>query len=134
MHEDENIFLCPCRKESISKGCSLKAVPILSAFTVECTYCGTRRTRGVRLLNVPPQTAPLLNCVLTCDISLWFCIQQMVNSTVLYAAIMTLWLVALPGFLNLSHFPGIFDVMSLVITAAPSLLILCSAEAVLIAQ
>jgi len=49
-------------------------------------------------------------------------------------AILTLWLLALPGFLNLSHFPGIVHVMSLVITAAPSLLILCSVEAILIAQ
>ena len=51
-----------------------------------------------------------------------------------YAAIMTLWLVALPGFLNISHVPGIVNVMSLVITAAPSLLILRSVEAILIAQ
>ena len=51
-----------------------------------------------------------------------------------YAAIMTLWLVALPGFINFSHVPGIVNVMSLVITAAPSLLILRSVEAILIAQ
>ena len=57
----------------------------------------------------------------------------MVNSPVIYAAIMTL-AVALPGFLNISHVPGIVNVMSLVITAAPSLLILCSVEAILIAQ
>ena len=41
-----------------------------------------------------------------------------------YAAIMTLWLVALVGFLNISCVPGIVNVMSLVITAASSLLIL----------
>jgi len=58
----------------------------------------------------------------------------MVNNPVLYVAILTLWLVALPGFLNISHFPGNVNVMSLVITAAPSLLILCSVEAILIAQ
>ena len=40
------------------------------------------------------------------------------------AAIMTLWLVALVGFLNISCVPGIVSVMSLVITAASSLLIL----------
>ena len=58
----------------------------------------------------------------------------MVNSPVFYAAIMTLWLVALQGFLNISHVPGIVNVVSLVITAAPSLLILRSVEAILIAQ
>jgi len=44
------------------------------------------------------------------------------------------WLVALPGFLNFSYFSGIVNVTYLVITAAPSLLILCSVEAILIAQ
>ena len=58
----------------------------------------------------------------------------MVNSPVFYAAILTLWLVALPGFLNFSHVPGNVNVMSLVITAASSLLILRSVEAILIAQ
>ena len=58
----------------------------------------------------------------------------MVNSPVFYAAIMTLWLVALVGFLNFSHVHGNVNVMSLVITAAPSLLILRSVEAMLIAQ
>ena len=56
----------------------------------------------------------------------------MVNNPVFYAAIITLWPVALPGFLNISHVPGIF--MSLVMTAAPILLILGSVEAILIAQ
>ena len=51
-----------------------------------------------------------------------------------YAAIMTVWLVALPGFLNISHVPGIVNVVSLVITVAPSFLILRSVEAILIAQ
>ena len=58
----------------------------------------------------------------------------MVNSPVFYAAIMTLWLVALVGFLNISYVLGIVNVMSLVITATPSLLILRSVEAILIAQ
>jgi len=58
----------------------------------------------------------------------------MVNSPVLYASILTLWLVAFPGFVNISRAPGNVNVMSLVITAAPSLLILCSVEAILIAQ
>ena len=51
-----------------------------------------------------------------------------------YAAIMTLWLVALVGFLNISHVPGIVNVVSVVITAAPSFLILHSVEAILIAE
>ena len=58
----------------------------------------------------------------------------MINSPLFYAAILTLWLVALPSFLNVSHAPGNVNVMSLVITAAPSLLILRSVEAILIAQ
>jgi len=57
----------------------------------------------------------------------------MVNSPLFYAAVLTLWLVALPGFLNFSHVPGSVNVMSLVITAAPSLLILRSVETILIA-
>jgi len=57
----------------------------------------------------------------------------MINSPVFYAAILTLWLVALPGFLNFSHVPGNVNVMPLVITAAPSILILHSVEAILIA-
>ena len=59
---------------------------------------------------------------------------QTVNNPVPYAAMLILWLVALPGFLNISRVPGNFNVMSFVITAAPSLLILCSVGAILIAQ
>ena len=55
----------------------------------------------------------------------------MVNSPLFYVAIMTLWLVAFPGFLNISHAPGIVNVMSLVMTAAPSLFILRSVESIL---
>ena len=55
----------------------------------------------------------------------------MVNSPVFYVAIMTLWLVAFPGFVYISHAPGIVNVMSLVMTAAPSLLIFRSVEAIL---
>jgi hypothetical protein len=53
---------------------------------------------------------------------------------VFYAAIMTLWLVALVGFLTISRVPVIVNVMSLVITAARNLVILRSVEAILIAQ
>ena len=56
------------------------------------------------------------------------------NSTVFYAAILTLWFVALPGFLNISHVPGNLNVMSIVITAAPSLLILHYVEDILMGQ
>jgi len=58
----------------------------------------------------------------------------MINSPLFYAAILTLWLVAIPGFLNFSHVPENVNVMPLVITAAPSLLILRSVETILIAQ
>ena len=47
---------------------------------------------------------------------------------------LTLWLVALPGFLYISYVFGNVNVMCIVITAAHSLLILCSVEAILIAQ
>jgi len=58
----------------------------------------------------------------------------MVNSPLFYAAILTPWLVALPGFPNFSHVPGNVNVMCVVITAALGLLILRSVEAILIAQ
>jgi hypothetical protein len=58
----------------------------------------------------------------------------MVNSAVFYAAKMTLWLVAIPGCLNISRVPGIVNFMSAVVTTALNLLILHSVEAVLIAQ
>ena len=51
-----------------------------------------------------------------------------------YAAVMTLWLVALPGLQNISHFPGIVNVMSLGIIAATNLLILHYVEDILTAQ
>jgi hypothetical protein len=56
----------------------------------------------------------------------------MVNNPVLYAAIMTLWLVALPGFLTVSGV-SIVSVMCLVVPAAPSLLTFGSVDAVIIA-
>ena len=56
----------------------------------------------------------------------------MVNSLVFYAAIMTLWFVTFPGFLNISHVPGI--VMSLVIMSVRNILILHSVKAVSVAQ
>jgi len=41
----------------------------------------------------------------------------------MYAAIMILWIVALPGFLIISSVSGIVDVMSLVLPATACLLI-----------
>ena len=52
----------------------------------------------------------------------------------LYAAIVTLCFVALPGFRIVSSVSGIVNVMCLVIPAAASLLILGSLEAIVIAQ
>jgi len=47
---------------------------------------------------------------------------------------MTLWLVALPGFLIISSVSGIVNVMCLVVPVIASLHILDSLEAILIAQ
>ena len=58
----------------------------------------------------------------------------MVSGPVFYGALLTLCLVAFPGFLNISHVPVNVNVMCIVITAAHSLLIFCSVEAILIAQ
>jgi hypothetical protein len=58
----------------------------------------------------------------------------MVNNPILYAAIITLWIVALPGFLIISSVSGIVDVMCLVIPEAIYLLILGSFGAIIIAQ
>ena len=58
----------------------------------------------------------------------------MVKNPILYAAIMALWHVALPGFLIISSVSGIVNVMSHVLTAAACLLILGSLGAVIIAQ
>jgi len=51
-----------------------------------------------------------------------------------YAAIMTLWLVALTGFPFISGVSGIVSFMSIIVTAAPRLLILGSVEVIIIAQ
>jgi len=58
----------------------------------------------------------------------------MVNSPLSYSAVLSLWLLALPGLINISYVLGNVNVMPIVITAAPSLLILHSVEAILIAQ
>ena len=56
------------------------------------------------------------------------------NNQFFYAAIMTLWLVALPGFVIISSVSGIVNVVCLVIPAAACILILVSLEAIIIAQ
>ena len=48
----------------------------------------------------------------------------MVNNPILYAAIMIMWFVALPGFLIISRASGIINVVSLVLRATACLLIL----------
>jgi len=58
----------------------------------------------------------------------------MVNNPILFPAIMTLWLVAFPGFLIISSVSGIVNVMSHIISAAACLLILGSLGAVTIVQ
>jgi hypothetical protein len=50
------------------------------------------------------------------------------------AAIMTLWLVAFPGFLIISHVSGTVNSMSVVVIVAVFLLILGSVGAIIIAQ
>ena len=52
----------------------------------------------------------------------------------MYAAILTLWIVALPGFLIISSVPGIVIVVCLVIPAAACLPILGSLGNITIAQ
>ena len=58
----------------------------------------------------------------------------MVNNPILYAAIMTHWLVAFPGFLIVSSVSGIVNVMCLVVPVAACLVILGCLEALIIAQ
>jgi hypothetical protein len=57
-----------------------------------------------------------------------------VNTPILYAAIIILWLVALPGFLIMSCVYSIVIVMSIVLPATACLLILCPLGAIIIAQ
>ena len=52
----------------------------------------------------------------------------------LCGAIMTLWLVAFPGFLIISSVSGIVNVLSIVVLAVPSLHILGSMEGIIIGQ
>ena len=58
----------------------------------------------------------------------------MVNNPILYAAIMILWLVALPGFLIISVVYRIVNIMSVVVPATVCLPFLGSLGAVIIAQ
>ena len=58
----------------------------------------------------------------------------MVINPILYAAIMTLWLVVFPDFLIISSLSGIVNVMSVVVPATACLLILYSFGAIIIAH
>jgi hypothetical protein len=58
----------------------------------------------------------------------------MFNNPVLYAAIMTLWHIAYPGFLIISSVSGIVNVMCLVIPAAACLHIFDYLGAIIVAQ
>ena len=58
----------------------------------------------------------------------------MINSPILYAAIMIMWLVAIPGLLTISSVSRIVLIMSLVVPATVCLLILGSLGAIIIAQ
>ena len=58
----------------------------------------------------------------------------MVNNPILYAAIMILWFVALPGFLIISSVSGIVNVLSFDLPATACLIILVSVEDIIIAQ
>ena len=55
----------------------------------------------------------------------------MVNNPILYAAIMILWFVALPGFLIISSVSGIVNVLSFDLPATACLIILVSLEAII---
>ena len=57
----------------------------------------------------------------------------LVISAILYAAIMTLWLVLTPGFITISSVSGIVNVMCLVMPVAACLLILDILGAIIIA-
>jgi len=65
---------------------------------------------------------------------MFFFIPQMVNYPILYAAIMTLWLVALPGSPFIYCVSRICNVMSVDVPAAACLRILGSLGAIIIAQ
>ena len=58
----------------------------------------------------------------------------MVNEAIFYTSIMTLWLVALPGFLIISSVSGIVTFMWLFVPVAACLLISDSLGAIIIAQ
>jgi hypothetical protein len=79
------------------------------------------------------QRVPLPKQVVQVIFSLCFFIPYMVNSSILYAAMMTFWLVALLGFLIISSVSGIVNVMCFVVPEAAFLLIFGSMEAIVIA-
>ena len=66
--------------------------------------------------------------------SLCSLLPYLVNNPILYVTIIILWLVALAGFLIISSVYRIVRILSLVVPTTAYLLILCSVEAILIAQ
>jgi hypothetical protein len=80
------------------------------------------------------QTIPLLTYVLTANFFFRFFIPQTANNPILYAATVTLRIVAFPGFLIVSGVSQIVNVMCLDMTVSPGLLILGFMEATVIAH
>ena len=85
--------------------------------------------RGARLFNIP-----FVKQYLCLPKFLQVVFLYLIKNSVLYAAIMMLWLVAFPGFLIISGVSGIVNTVSLIVPAVPCLLILGSVEAIIIAQ
>ena len=80
------------------------------------------------------QTAPVLTYFLTGNIFLMCLYTIDGQQSNFYATMMSLWHVALPGFLIISSVSGIVNVMCLVILAAACLFILGSLRDIIIAQ
>jgi hypothetical protein len=81
------------------------------------------------------QSVPVLTFKFLQEIcSLCFFLPQVVNNPILYAAIMILWLIAVPGILIMSSVYRIVIIMSLVVPATVCLLILVYLGAIIIAQ
>jgi hypothetical protein len=80
------------------------------------------------------QSLPLTTELLTGNFLLCLYIPQTVNNPILYAAIITLWLVKFPDFPIIQNISGIVNVMSVVVPVSACVLILGSLEAIIISQ
>jgi hypothetical protein len=128
--EDENILLFPCGKKAISTRTN-------SMWLYSRMYLiwHPQDWRGAGSLNIPFVKQYLWwPKFLQVILFLCFFITDLVKNPLSYGAIMILWLVALPGFPFISGVSGIVNVMSLILPAAPRLLVLISVEAIIIAQ